>query len=140
MFNSKVRQQKQILTVYQKKLNVVHQYCKTNTSLNHIQKQRLSFFLNRSITFCRTQKVVRYEKNCLSDVQAVISNQQQYASYRSIHQMLHQIVTDVTADVNLTLANKIELSRCLSYTLAHIVGKLNRNQMYYTSSKEKVNF
>lgn len=140
MFNSKVRQQKQILTVYQEKLDVVYQYCKANTSLNQHQKQRLSFFLERSIYFCRTQKVVRYEKNCLSDVQAVISNQQQYITYRSIHQMLQQIVTDVTADVNLTLANKIELSRCLSYTLAHILGKLNRNQMCYTISQEKVNF
>lgn len=125
---------------YIKKLDVITQYCKANTSLNHHQKQRLRFFLERSIYFCRTQKVVRYEKNCLSDGQAVVLNQQQYVSYRSIHQMLQQIVTEVTADNTLTISDKIEFCRCLSYILAHVVGMINCNKTYKITSMEKVNF
>lgn len=118
--------QKQILKMYLKKLELIKQYCKSDTSLNHYQKQRIIMFIDRCIYFCKTMKFVQYDKTIYKqDGQLIISSIQQYKTYHIIFSMIQNLSNEITADDNLDFKYKVQLSKCLGYLVSHILGKLN---------------
>ena len=132
--------QKQVFKIYLKKLELVKQYCKSDTSLNQYQKQRLIVFLDRCTYFCKTLKFMQYEKTLYKfDRQAVISNIQQYKTYSSIYKMLQALSAEITTDDDLEITDKVQLNKLLGYVIAHVLGKLNHKIMdpHFTSKKRK---
>lgn len=132
--------QKQVFKQYQKRLTFIQQYCKSDTNLNHKQKQKIIGFIERAVYFCRTQKIIQYEKTCYRfDRQAVVSNIQQYKTYSSIYKMLQALSAEITTDDDLEIKDKVQLSKLLGYAIAHVLGKLNHKIMdpYLTSQKGK---
>ena len=133
--------QKQILKPYLKKVELVKQYCKSDTSLNHYQKQRIIMFIDRCIYFCKTMKFVQYDKTIYKqDGQLIISSIQQYKTYHIIFSMIQNLSDEITADVNLEFQHKIQLNKCFGYTIAHILGKLNHKNVnpHLTSQEGKL--
>ena len=132
--------QKQILKIYLKKLDLIKQYCKSDISLSHHQKQRINLFLDRCIYFCKTMKIIQYDKTVYKfNGQVVISSINQYRTYCSIYNMLQNLLKELTADVDLEFQHKIQLSKCLGYTIAHVLGKLNHKNVdpHLTSQRGK---
>ena len=121
---------KQVLKQYQKRLTFIQQYCKSDTNLNNKQKQKIIGLIERAVYFCRTQKIIQYEKTCYRfDRQAVISNIQQYKTYGSIYKMLQALLAEITIDDELEIKDKVQLNKLLGYAIAHVLGKLNHKIM-----------
>lgn len=120
------KQQKQILKIYQKQLLKIQEYYNSNKYLNQKQKDRLDYFLNRSISFCKNNKKVKYNKNHLkNNSETRIKNKSQYRVYRKIYEMLVMVSREINADFTLNNDNKVKLMRYVSFAVGHVRGKMN---------------
>lgn len=109
---------------------MIKQNYKSDKNLNHKQKEKLTYFIDRGIKFCRTGKARQYEKiHSKIDRQALITNVNQYEMYIDIFKKIQKLSNEVDIDPGIYKDNKVELNRCLSYVMLHIRGKLRCNNV-----------
>ena len=97
-----------------------------NKHLNNQQKDNLDNFMNRPIKFCKTGKIVHYQKERWNEnKETKITNILQYNTYKILYLKLKNIIQEVEQSDTLVADEKKELNRCLQYLLGHLLGKLN---------------
>lgn len=120
------KQQKLILKKHQNQLLEIQKYYRLNKYLKQMQKDRLDYFLNRSIDFCENNKKVKYIKNYLiNNSETRIKNKYQYRVYKKIYEMLVIVSREINADFTLNTDNKVELMRYVSSAVGHVRGRIN---------------
>lgn len=115
-----------ILQNYQRKILNIQQYYNSNKYLNHKQKERLDYFIDRSIKFCQNMKKINYDRTIfVKDSTTRVVNKSQYKVYDQLFKMLVDLSREITADNALSYDNKKELMNNISYLVGYVRGKKN---------------
>lgn len=118
--------QSKILQNYQRKIINIQQYYKSNKYLNQKQKEKLDYFIDRSIKFCQTMKKINYDRTIfIKDSMTRVVNKSQYKVYDQLFKMLIDLSREITADNVLSYDNKKELMNNISYLVGYVRGKKN---------------
>lgn len=129
-----MRNQKSRLQYYNNSIQQIMKICNDSIHLRKQQKERLEYFLSRSIDYCNTMKVKKYEKIYFkNDKETQVKTQYQYSDYFDIHRALIHLCREINDDTILNGKVKIRLIHNLSYAIGHITGKLNshfKNNIY----------
>lgn len=117
-----------ILEKYRKELDKIHQFCRTNKTLNGYQIERLNYFLDRAINYCDTRKVIKYEITKYRKDYLLVANSKQVEEYKNIYRMLIDVKNQIINDKQLKQKYRNQLIRNLTYVQGHLLGKIYRGR------------
>ncbi len=118
--------QRYLLKMLQQQIMNIKYFYHSSKYLNNKQKDRLDYFIDRSISFCDTLKKVKYSSEVLiKDKETRIVNRNQYKVYCEIYEKLILQSRFITVNSSLHPDNKKELLKCLSYVIGYTRGKIN---------------
>lgn len=124
------------LNYYKEQFEQIKEYY-TNSKLKVEHKQRLDYFMNRAINYCKTQKAVVYEKIGRNYKHSTPYNKIQKCVYKKVLADVKELQNQIREDEELKIKHKQELCRCLSYVIGHLMGRLHSKfkEGYYARNK-----
>ena len=94
--------------------------------LNSMQMEKLDYYFDMAILFCKTKKVRKHKKNTWKYNTNLLANKEQLQVYKSLLDYINSIISKANTDNKLSSKCKKKLSSYLALIQCHLVGKNNR--------------
>lgn len=111
------------LNYYREQLEQIMEYY-NSSKLKTDQKERLNYFVDRPINYCKTQKVIKYEKIGRNYKHCSKYSRLQKGIYKRTLADIKELQKQILDDKDLKIKHKQELCRCLSYVIGHLLGRI----------------
>lgn len=93
--------------------------------LNYMQMERLDYFFDMAILFCKTKKVRKHKKSAWRYNTDLLATKEQLQVYKPLLDYINSVISKANTDNKLSSKCKKKLSSYLALIQCHLMGKCN---------------